>query len=553
MKRRTILILAVSIGAALALGLVTGLVLAKEALLAPAGDTVPTVISYQGEVLVDGEPYTGTGYFKFAVVNAFGNYSYWSNDGTSSGGYEPDDAVPLDVQDGLFSVLLGNLAETNMTEPIDADVFAARGRRLHVWFDEDGVGSFTDLGLTVISAVPYALNSETLDGLDGEAFQQKVDHVVVVAKSGGDHTTINAALDSIADNGPDSVYLVWVGPGVYSETVMMKPYVHIQGAGVGVTTISSMVSSSTSLTATATMVLTEHVSLRDITVVVTGTGKYKTAIVARNVATDTAEIVDVVVLADGGQHGYAIYNEFASPTIRDTYATGVGNDSTISGGCGVRNSYASPTIWNTTAVGIANCDPGNPCQGWGIYNTDSSPSIRDSVARGQGVNAGWGISNYNSAPTIRNTVAIGEGESGGEGIYNFKSSSIIEGTEARGPSMGIFVSDSPVTIRNSTAIGEHAVEGYGIRIVGSSPTIRNTYAYGGESGLSLYSPYAGSYTVTVDSCQLAGDAYAVDGDDAFTINVGVSLLQGPVVTDGATFHCVGAYDEAYTALDGTCQ
>lgn len=47
MKRRSILILAGSIGTALALGLVTGLVLAKEALLAPAGDTVPTVISYQ--------------------------------------------------------------------------------------------------------------------------------------------------------------------------------------------------------------------------------------------------------------------------------------------------------------------------------------------------------------------------------------------------------------------------------------------------------------------------------------------------------------------------
>ena len=41
MKRRSILILAGSIGTALALGLVTGLVLAKEALLAPAGDTVP--------------------------------------------------------------------------------------------------------------------------------------------------------------------------------------------------------------------------------------------------------------------------------------------------------------------------------------------------------------------------------------------------------------------------------------------------------------------------------------------------------------------------------
>jgi hypothetical protein len=48
----------------------------------------PAVVSYQGEVRVSGAPYTGNGYFKFAVVNAAGNAAYWSNDGTSAGGGE---------------------------------------------------------------------------------------------------------------------------------------------------------------------------------------------------------------------------------------------------------------------------------------------------------------------------------------------------------------------------------------------------------------------------------------------------------------------------------
>jgi hypothetical protein len=32
----------------------------------------PAVVSYQGQVMVGGDPYTGTGYFKFAVVSAGG-------------------------------------------------------------------------------------------------------------------------------------------------------------------------------------------------------------------------------------------------------------------------------------------------------------------------------------------------------------------------------------------------------------------------------------------------------------------------------------------------
>ena len=49
----------------------------------------PTVVAYQGEVRVSDAPHTGAGYFKFAVVNAAGDTSYWSNDGTSTGGSEP--------------------------------------------------------------------------------------------------------------------------------------------------------------------------------------------------------------------------------------------------------------------------------------------------------------------------------------------------------------------------------------------------------------------------------------------------------------------------------
>lgn len=53
---------------------------------APSGNGSPTVVSYQEQISVGGTPFTGTGYFKFAVVNAAGDTTYCSNDGTSNSG-----------------------------------------------------------------------------------------------------------------------------------------------------------------------------------------------------------------------------------------------------------------------------------------------------------------------------------------------------------------------------------------------------------------------------------------------------------------------------------
>src|SRR5438477_4092708 len=70
-------------------------------------------------------------------------------------------------------------------------------------------------------------------------------NVIVVARSGGDFNSVQQALSSIHDNSPTNRYLVWVAPGTYTETgtVLMKPYVDIEGAGEGPTKIVSFTSS----------------------------------------------------------------------------------------------------------------------------------------------------------------------------------------------------------------------------------------------------------------------------------------------------------------------
>jgi len=157
--------------------LVTGLALASTSTRPLLQDGVPTVVSYQGQVVVDSQPYTGTGYFKFAVVNGTGSATFWSNDGTSTGGDEPTDAVSLTVTNGLFNVLLGDTSlGGGMTQVLSASVFDGPDRSLRVWFSDDNV-TFTQLSPDrPIAAVPYALQSEmandadTVDGMHASAF-----------------------------------------------------------------------------------------------------------------------------------------------------------------------------------------------------------------------------------------------------------------------------------------------------------------------------------------------------------------------------------------------
>src|SRR5690349_2541319 len=75
---------------------------------------IPQIINYQGRVVVGTTNFNGTGQFKFALVNAAGTTTFWSNDNTSVNGSEPTNAVSLGVSNGLYSVLLGDTSLSNM-------------------------------------------------------------------------------------------------------------------------------------------------------------------------------------------------------------------------------------------------------------------------------------------------------------------------------------------------------------------------------------------------------------------------------------------------------
>ena len=55
--------------------------------------------------------------------------------------------------------------------------------------------------------------------------------VVVVAKAGGDYTTIQGAIDSITDNAANKPYVVIIYPGTYTENITMEDFVSLDGEG----------------------------------------------------------------------------------------------------------------------------------------------------------------------------------------------------------------------------------------------------------------------------------------------------------------------------------
>ena len=131
----------------------------------------PGLISHQGKVIVSGSStnYTGTGLFKFALVNAAGDTTYWSHDSTSNGGTQPTSAVTLPVARGVFSVNLGDTNVANMTQTIPASAFSTGAVYLRVWFDDGVNGSQLLAPDRRITSVAYALQAATAASADAVA------------------------------------------------------------------------------------------------------------------------------------------------------------------------------------------------------------------------------------------------------------------------------------------------------------------------------------------------------------------------------------------------
>jgi len=358
----------------------------------------PQVVSYQGQVTVDGAAYNGAGYFKFAMVNAAGDATYWANDGTAAG--EPTTAVSLSVVNGLFNVLLGDTAVPNMTA-LSAAAFDGTERYLRVWFSSDG-SAFTLLSPdTRVTAVPYALQAEeaktaatagdadTLDGFHADTFQQHYAKVIIVAQSGGDYTTITAALNSITAASDTSRYLVRIMPGVYTEQVTMKPYVDIEGSGELTTKITYTGSADID---SGTVIGANDAELRFLTVENTGGNAFAAAIYN---ASTSPRLTHITATAFGSQYNGGVYNNAnAAPLMTHVTISASGGQYNI----GVYNEdNAAPTL--TDAIISAS----GGIIAIAVYNINASAMLQHCTLQANGGTESYGIQNdaYAGSYTVR--------------------------------------------------------------------------------------------------------------------------------------------------------
>ncbi len=132
---------------------------------------VPQLLHYQGRVQVGTNDFSGTGQFKFALVNASGSATYWSNDGTSSGGAPPATGVSIPVTRGVYAVALGSTAVPTMLA-LPPTVFTHDDVHLRVWFN-DGTNGFQQFVPDQrIAAVGYAMIAATVP--DGSITAAKI-------------------------------------------------------------------------------------------------------------------------------------------------------------------------------------------------------------------------------------------------------------------------------------------------------------------------------------------------------------------------------------------
>lgn len=157
--------------------IISSLILATAlaSLALPARAQVPGLLNYQGKVAIGATPFTGTGRFKFALVDATGTVTYWSNDGTSNAGSEPTAAVSRTIAKGVYSLLLGDTTLANMTTSVPASVFANGDVRLRVWFDDGTNGSELLTPDQRIASVGYAMTAGSAETVtDGAITAAKI-------------------------------------------------------------------------------------------------------------------------------------------------------------------------------------------------------------------------------------------------------------------------------------------------------------------------------------------------------------------------------------------
>lgn len=291
----------------------------------------------------------------------------------------------------------------------------------------------------------------------------QVAHRVTVATSGGDYTTISAALAAITPSSTNP-YLIDVMPGMYTESLItMKSYVHLRGAGREVTTIQGTVSISnnaqnvavTGFTITTTSSygiyidnLQQAANLKISGNKITGGSRG----IFAGCGCSTLEIDGNIIT--GGTYGIDIVS--SSPKIRGNT---VQNVSSASAGINGGDSTQAPLISGNVITGSQN---GVTLSG-GVGTTISENRMSGAAVSGLMIDGPSGV-------TVRGNIITANGNGGQAGLVITGSPTIIHNRITGNTPTDIYVDSTAIpnishneydTISGTTGVGLYNVKSDG--------------------------------------------------------------------------------------------
>lgn len=441
---------------------------------------VPTVFTYQGYLTdADDEPLNSTTNLRFRIYDQ-------ESEGILIWG--PFNQT-VNVQDGYFSVDLSP----------DVATFNDAERWLEISIQEGS--SYTTIGHQQIGAVPYAMQAATLN----------LQNVLIVAKVGGNFNNIQAAIDSISDASTANAYLVWVAPGTYTETVILKPHVHLQGAGPG-TIITSNNGNDTYPNA-STLELSSNTSARDLSVENMGSSTYNVAVLAP-AGSNPVSLANVGAEAKGaGDNNYGIHLTGTNTRVLLENVSALGEKATTVN-CGLYNANGA----NATLRGGFYTGRGGSSHAYGILNTENGSKLdAESVTA---------LAETNSYKNTAFWVA-----SGGVASVRGGSFTARNGTHATG--IGGTGTNTILEIVGTTSLVDNGDNIYSLSIGPDAKlTVNNGYFHaknGTSYTIGINSQALGAVlavqNATIEASSSNGNSYSIYHQDG-TVNISHSRLVG---------------------------
>ncbi|VAV85858.1 hypothetical protein MNBD_DELTA01-913 [hydrothermal vent metagenome] len=257
-------------------------------------------------------------------------------------------------------------------------------------------------GAAVCGGTPCVDSADIIDGSVTRADSVPLEHVIVVAESGGDFTSIQAAISSVTPTANDP-YVIKVMPGTYIELVTMKSFMHLQGSGAEVTTIEAPTDTSSSYTIDINDL--ENVQVSGFTV---RGGWYG----IKTYSTTVLTIINNIITDNKAAGIYNYFSEFA--VIMENIVTANGGSgildnnsikTMISNNMVTTNGYNGIDIGASSSYVIGNVIEGNSASGIFGHIADREPVIKGNVIQNNKNGIGVSMSGTAHVVITGNTIS----------------------------------------------------------------------------------------------------------------------------------------------------